>query len=272
MVRQDAYVGRESKSTRNPHSAALPATTVNAKLSSLSPEDRVLAQWRASFGCPISDEAKAQFCIEACDHSFRLSDVRLWHEHHPDGKSGNNGTVYLEFFFDGTPAEIEGRHEEFTKAFERMLEQQLQEQRIVHFRQKLTARKRKNAIAKVDDEASVEDQGDNTGDDDWSRYLKTPVPATELSIRSMREAGCCLRFLVCQTSLSTSASEVLGQIAFHEHFPVDGVIQASTSSKPLPRWVYGLMTCTAGMTTVALVAWWQVVRQVTFGSAALLPA
>ena len=58
-----------------------------------------------------------------------------------------------------------------------------------------------------------------------------------------------LRFLVCQTSISISASEalealesasrqVLGQIAFQEHFPIDGIAQEpSKSTKPLPRWV-----------------------------------
>jgi len=73
-----------------------------------------------------------------------------------------------------------------------------------------------------------------------------------------------LRFLVCQTSLSVSASEVLGQIAFQEHFPIDGVAQEpSKSTKPLPRWVYGLFVCTGGLTTITILAWWQVVRQVT---------
>eukprot|EP00439_Symbiodinium_sp_Y106_P016213 s6363_g2.t1 len=88
----------------------------------------------------------------------------------------------------------------FKKAFENMIEQQLQEVRLTEFRQRLAARKR--------GKQEVSEGGED--DDQWigKSYLKRPVPATELSIRSIREAGCMLRFLVCQTSLSVSASEV----------------------------------------------------------------
>eukprot|EP00435_Cladocopium_sp_Y103_P026715 s1617_g6.t1 len=144
----------------------------------------------------------------------------------------------------------------FKKAFESMIETQLQEQRLTQFRQKLAARRRKG-----------QDSSDG-GDQEWQSYLKRPVPATELSIRSIREAGCMLRFLVCQTSISIGAGEVLGQIAFQEHFPIDGVAQEpSKSTKPMPRWVYGLGACTAFMTVVTITAWYQVVRQIAFSGA-----
>eukprot|EP00439_Symbiodinium_sp_Y106_P056328 s1363_g7.t2 len=83
-----AYSGRQSTSTRNPHTAR---KALDAKaLSKLSTEDhdRVLAQWRASCGCPISDEAKAQFRIQCLEKTFDLADVRLWQLHHAPGKSG----------------------------------------------------------------------------------------------------------------------------------------------------------------------------------------
>ncbi|CAE7725171.1 unnamed protein product [Symbiodinium sp. CCMP2592] len=77
-----------------------------------------------------------------------------------------------------------------------------------------------------------------------------------------------LRFLVCQTSLSVSASEVLGQIAFQEHFPIDGVAQAELASTLVDlgyglnvgnacQQVYGLGACTAMMTIIGLTAWYQ---------------
>lgn len=247
-----AYSGRQSTSTRNPHTAS---KALDAKaLAKLSVEDRVLAQWRAACGCPISDEAKTQFCIQCLGKTFNLADVRLW-QHRTPGK-GDQAAVYLEFFFDGSPDEIRDQEEVFKKAFESMIETQLQEQRLTQFRQKLAARRRKG-----------QDSGDG-GDQEWQSYLKRPVPATELSIRSIREAGCMLRFLVCQTSISIGASEVLGQIAFQEHFPIDGVAQEpSKSTKPMPRWVYGLGACTAFMTVVTITAWYQVVRQIAFSGA-----
>eukprot|EP00429_Kryptoperidinium_foliaceum_P018252 CAMPEP_0176044606 /NCGR_PEP_ID=MMETSP0120_2-20121206/22139_1 /TAXON_ID=160619 /ORGANISM="Kryptoperidinium foliaceum, Strain CCMP 1326" /LENGTH=281 /DNA_ID=CAMNT_0017378011 /DNA_START=67 /DNA_END=912 /DNA_ORIENTATION=- len=265
MSHSAVYAGRESVSTRNPHSAAISPAELTKALAKLSPEERILGQWRAAYGCPVSDEAKAQFCIHAVGRTFRLSDVRLWKEHHPLGKdASNNGTVYLEFFYDGTASELEGHQDEFTKAFEQMIDAQLQERRVVEFRKKLTARRRAGrGVGSASNDLDTAFAGDDVTDQDWRDYLRKPVPPSEFSIRSFREAGCMLLFLVCQTSLSLSASEVLGQIAFQEHFPIDGKPQEpSKSDKPLPRWVYGMAACTAGMTVVTIYAWWQVVRQV----------
>jgi len=251
-----SYAARESTSTRNPHSAKKPPSS--RELAKLSPEDRVLAQWRAAHGCPISDEAKAQFCINVLGKTFNLADVRLWQHHQTSSKDGQ-ATIHLEFFFDGSPEELGGQTDVFTKAFESMVEQQLQEQRVSEFRKKLATRRRAGKGA--------EDASPEGGDDDWRSYLKKPMPATELTVKSIREAGCMLRFLVCQTSLSVSASEVLGQIAFQEHFPIDGVAQEPPkSTKPLPKWVYGLACCTVGMTMITITAWYQVVRQVAMSS------
>lgn len=270
---QTAYGGRESTSTRNPHAATLKPAALSAKsLAKLSHEERVLAQWRAAFGCPVSDEAKVQFTIYAVGKTFTLSDVRLWQVHHPQGASKDanaveKGTIYLEFFFDGMQCEVQGQEEVFTKAFESMVEQQLQERRLCDFRQKLTARRRGKGVASSGEgcETSAEG-GASVSDEDWQSYLRRPVPATELSLRSMREAGCMLRFLVCQTSLSISASEALGQIAFQEHFPIDGVEQEiPRCDKPMPKWFYGMMVLAVAMTLLFLLAWWQILKKVAFG-------
>lgn len=273
-----AYSGRQSTSTRNPHSAASPANVLSARdLARLSPEERIIAQWRAAFGCPLSDEAKAQFQISYAGLTFSLSDVRLWAEHHPrrpPGEAKETGQVFLEFFFDGSPKEIEGQEEGFTQAFERLIEQQLQEQRCSQFRKKLTTRRRPRGACGGEDaggEAGGESGGGQDGNDaDWKAYLRKPIPATELTVKSMREAGCMLRFLVCQTSISVSASEVLGQIAFQEHFPIDGITQEpSKSTMPLPQWIWILVALTAIFTLIALGAWWQILKGVVFGGTTL---
>lgn len=257
---KSAYASRESLSTRNPHSAKAPA---NINFSKLSPEERIVAQWRSSSGCPISDEAKAQFRIEVLGKTFNLADVRIWGEMQSSSKD-TQAIIYLEFFFDGSPDELGDQREVFTQAFEKMIEQQLQEQRVAEFRRKLATRRR-NARG-----GSGED-GESAEDDEWRSYLKKPAAATNLSIRSLREAGCMLRFLVCQTSLSLSASEVLGQIAFQEHFPIDGIAQEpSKSTKPLPRWVYYLGAATAGMSVLTLTAWYHVLKQAAFSGAAVV--
>jgi len=230
----------------------------------MSPEKRVLAQWNAAYGCPLSDEAKAQFRIHAVGLTFKLADVRLWTNHYQQKKADENGTIFLEFFFDGSPEELGDQEDEFKRAFETMIEQQLQEVRLKEFRKRLTARRRgRGSHNSGRSEDGVEGGGGEIGSDDgeWREYLQKPVPATELSIRSLREAGCMLRFLVCQTSLSVSASEVLGQIAFQEHFPIDGVAQEpSKSTMPMPKWVYGLAVCTVGVTVITICAWWQIVK------------
>ncbi|CAK9072508.1 unnamed protein product [Durusdinium trenchii] len=64
-------------------------------------------------------------------------------------------TVYLEFFFDGSPEEIQDQEEVFKQAFEHMIEEQLQEQRVTQFRQKLAARRRRG-------QGSTE-----AGDEEW---------------------------------------------------------------------------------------------------------
>lgn len=242
----------------------------------------MLAQWRAAYGCPVSDEAKVQFAISCLGLKFGLADVRLWNEHHPDAKEVVvNGKIYLEFFFDGALDEICGDGEAtFIKSFEAMIEGQLQEQRIVEFRKKLDARKRGrgNVATRKGEAACDEDCGEGAaavvGDEsDWQAYLRRPVPSTDLKVKSIREAGCMLRFLVCQTSISVAAAEVLGQIAFQEHFPIDGVAQEmSKSTKPLPRWVYVAMCIAAVFMMLCLLAWWQVLKPFllhTDGSTAL---
>jgi hypothetical protein len=224
-----------------------------------------MRQFHAAHGCPISDEAKAQFCVHAVGRTYTLADVRLW-QSQPWQIQKDSGTIYLEFFFDGSPSEFAGKEDEFKKAFETMVETQLQEVRRAEFRKKLTARRRGGRKADADD-GPEGGGGSYDGDDpEWRNYLKTPVPDTNLSIRSMREAGCMIMFLVCQTSISTSAAEVLGQIAFQEHFPVDGVIEESKSTKPLPKWVYTMGCCTITFTVISLMAWARVIQKTVFST------
>lgn len=265
-----AYSGRQSTSTRNPHIATSKAKKAK-EFANLAPEELILEQWRTANGCPISDESKDQFQVKTSEHCHKLADVRLWVEHHSKGSRSvqDQGVIYLEFFFDGSPAQYGGNPDEFTKAFENMIEQQLQERRVMEFRKKLATRRRGGKARDADNRESPEDaiEGGGDGDDnEWRDYLRKPIPATNLSIRSIREAGCMLMFLVCQTSLSVSASEVLGQICFQEQFPIDGMAQEIKSSgKPLPRWVYIMMVFTAGLTIFTVFAWWMVLKEAMWG-------
>lgn len=271
---KDAYIGRKSESTRNPHSARPRKRT--KPFAALGPEERVLEQWRQSSGSPVSDEAKVQFQVHALDNVHRLADVRLWTEHHEKTSRSvqETGVIYLEFFFDGSPQDYADNQDVFIKAFEQMIERQLQERRIFEFRQKLAARRRGGQTSRRD--ASAEDAseggGETVGDEvNWKDYLKKPVPATNLSVRALREAGCCLTFLVVQTSLSISACEVLGQITFQEHFPIDGVAQEEVKTdKPMPWWVKWMYAFAAALTLITLIAWWQAIRSVFFP--AVVPA
>mmetsp|Transcript_3284 Transcript_3284/g.5319 ORF Transcript_3284/g.5319 Transcript_3284/m.5319 type:complete len:287 (-) Transcript_3284:65-925(-) len=267
-----AYSGRESTSTRNPHSATKLSSRKTKELYNLPPEQRILEQWRIASGQPVSDEAKEQFQVQTHERAHKLADVRLWTEHHGKGSKSveEQGVLYLEFFFDGSPAEYNGETEAFIKAFENMIEQQLQERRVREFRQKLATRRR-GGRKDANNKDSVEDAeggGDSAiGDDsEWRDYLRKPIPATNLSVRSIREAGCMLMFLVAQTSLSVSASEVLGQICFQEHFPIDGKPQeAPKSTKPLPKWVWVMLVITVFFTIITLWAWWMVVKEAIWG-------
>ena len=56
-------------------------------------------------------------------------------------------------------------------------------------------------------------------------------------------------------------AEVMGQIAFNEHFPIDGKDQEMPAcDEPMPRWVHGMIWCTGLLGTVTIFAWWQVVK------------
>lgn len=248
----------------------------------MRPAERIITQWRTAFGCPVSDEAKAQFGFECLGHRFDLADVRLWIEMHKqrNGKELNTDCVHLEFFFDGMECEIQEDPGAFERAFARMIESQLQEKRCREFRKRLLARKRRVGLrtaakGDVDGEETEGGVATNSLDDDdreWQSYLKRPAQPTELSIRATREAGCMLRFLVIQSSLSTSASEELGQIAFQEHFPIDGVEQnILPSTKPLPTWVYWMGLVTAIFALITLYAFLQIAKGALKNHAALLP-
>jgi len=277
LEHRSAYASRVSTTTRNPHAAKKGRSL--KELMAMKPADRVITQWRTAFGDPVSDEAKAQFGVECLGHRFDLADVRLWLENHPQraGKETRTDVVHLEFFFDGMLSEIQEDPPAFERAFAQMVEHQLQERRCVEFRKQLQARqRRKNAGG---DAADADAEGAGGGgaesskqDSEWKSFLKKPVEPTQLSVRSMREAGCMLRFLVCQTSLSVSASEELGQIAFQEHFPIDGVEQdPSKSTKPLPTWVYWMGLATLICALITIWSYMQIAKAAMRGNAALMP-
>jgi len=258
---REAYAARQSQSTRNPHSARKGRPL--AELMKLPHAERVLVQWRTAFGCPIADDAKTQFSIECLGQTFILADVRLWIEMHPQKarKELHTSNVHLEFFFDGQLAEIAEDPKVFEKAFQDMIEFQLQEKRRTEFRKKLASRQSAGARKRAADPQATVDDAEGGGsssscvedDSDWRAYLNKPVPPTELNYRATREAGCMIRFLVCQTSLSVSAAEELGQAAFQEHFPIDGKEQDIVpSTMPLPKWVYCLGVFSAIFTLVGI--------------------
>lgn len=269
-----AYASRVSTTTRNPHTARKGRSL--KELMAMKPADRIITQWRGAFGAPVSDEAKSQFGIECLGHRFDLADVRLWLEKHPQkaGKEMQTDLVNLEFFFDGMLSEIQEDPPAFERAFAQMVESQLQERRRTEFRKKLQARQRRRT-AGAEPPLEVEGGGAAASvadDSDWKAFLKKPVEPTRLEVRSVREAGCMLRFLVCQTSLSVSASEELGQVSFQEHFPVDGVEQEpSRSTKPLPTWTYWMGLVTAICFLITVFAYMQIAKAALKNHAALMP-
>lgn len=272
LTHREVYAARKSTSTRNPHTAKKGRTL--EELMKLGYEERVFVQWRTAYGCPISDEAKAQFTLEMFGNTFTLADVRLWLEKHPQRKHKElvTGEAHLEFFFDGQLAEIQEDPKLFEKAFENLLDSQLQMKRMGEFRNKLAARRRNRSSAKCEDAEGASGSSIDENDSEWKSYLQRPHVDTNLSIRAMRDAGCMIRFLVCQTSISVQASEELGQLAFPEHFPIDGKEQElPVSTKPLPKWVYWFSCCTAIMTLMVVFVMWKVFSGVFMQSAAMLP-
>jgi hypothetical protein len=228
----------------------------------MEPEERVLAQWKAACGSPISDEAKTQFSVTVKGRNFLIGDIRLWS--HQNQNITNRSSVHLEFFYDGSQSDLgDNGVEEFSQAFESMVEEQLRERRVAEFRRKLQATNRRRAAPKDSDALEGGGTCEGTGEDDWKSYLKQPIPSADVAVRSYRDAGCMISFLVVQTSISISAAEGLGQVAFPEHFPVDGKHQdVPESTLPRPRWMNGMVFCTILMVICTLVAWYQVAMQI----------
>eukprot|EP00746_Dinoflagellata_sp_MGD_P002045 gnl/MRDRNA2_/MRDRNA2_103947_c0_seq1.p1 gnl/MRDRNA2_/MRDRNA2_103947_c0~~gnl/MRDRNA2_/MRDRNA2_103947_c0_seq1.p1 ORF type:complete len:295 (+),score=59.95 gnl/MRDRNA2_/MRDRNA2_103947_c0_seq1:92-976(+) len=258
----DAYAGKQSSSTRNPHTAT--ASVELDKLRRMEPEERVLAQWKAACGSPISDEAKTQFAVTVKGRQFLIGDIRLWS--HQNQNITNRSSIHLEFFYDGSQSDLgDSGAEEFSQAFEAMVEEQLRERRVAEFRRKLQATNRRRAPRKAEDSDALEGGGNSEGmgEDEWKLYLKQPIPSADVAVRSYRDAGCMISFLVVQTSISISAAEGLGQVAFPEHFPIDGKIQdVPESTMQRPRWMASLVLCTIIMVICTLFAWYQVAMQI----------
>lgn len=258
----EAYANRQSNSTRNPHSSR---TLVDvAALRRMEPEERVLAQWNAASGSPISDEAKTQFSVTVKGRNFMLGDIRLWRNQNQN--ISNRSSVHLEFFYDGSTGDLsDGGTEEFNRQFENMVEEQLRERRVQEFRRKLQATNRRRTARDPKDSEGLEggNDGDAIGEDEWKSYLKQPIPSADVAVRAYRDAGCCISFLVVQTSISISAAESLGQVAFPEHFLVDGKAQdVPESTMQRPRWLTSLVLCTIFMTICTIFAWYQVAMQI----------
>lgn len=252
-----------SLATRNPHVAfASPskekkpaAEKVLQKIGlgkHFTEKERVTSQWTKASGCPISDDAKNRFTFSTNPgsegHKFVLADVRLWKEaerQQPGAKGGeSDGSISLEFFFDGELGDIPDEAS-FTRSFDEIIELQLQERRMLTFREKfarrqtqMRSRKKGQALGGTTASAggggselledpetartSKETLADSDEEQEWQNYLKSKVPETRLAVRAFRESGCMLRFVCVQTSLSVGASDVLGQVCFPEYFPVDG--------------------------------------------------
>jgi len=227
----------------------------------MEPEERVLAQWKAASGSPISDEAKTQFSVTCKGRNFIVGDIRIWRAQNQNITSKNS--LHLEFFYDGCTSDLgDNGVEEFSRAFETMVEEQLRERRVSEFRRKLAATKRRRGTRETQDSEGLEGGGDCNGEDDWKAYLNQPIPSADVAVRSYRDAGCCISFLVVQTSISISAAEGLGQVAFPEHFPVDGKAQdIPESTMQKPRWTLGLAICTILMLLCTVFAWYQVAVQ-----------
>jgi hypothetical protein len=231
----------------------------------MEPEQRVFVQWQAASGSPISDEAKTQFSVTCKGRNFMVGDIRLWREQNQNIAS--RSSLQLEFFYDGSTGDLgENGAQEFSSAFEVMVEERLRECRVAEFRRKLAATKRRRGVRESNDSEGLEGGGDCGGEDDWKSYLKQPIPSADVAVRSYRDAGCCISFLVVQTSISISAAENLGQVAFPEHFLVDGKVQdIPESTMPRPRWTLHLALCTIFMLICTVFAWYQVAVQMMAG-------
>jgi hypothetical protein len=183
----------------------------------------------------INFTAKKLFTLIVKDVKFSLADVRIVREHSSDPERG----LSLEFFFDGSCADED--LPEFNRAFEKKVEEQLQERRMAAFRHKLAARKRG-----MKEEEELDD-------DNWSAYLSQRVDPTQLEIQACREAGCMLIFTGIRASLSVSACVTLGEVAFPEYFlpPKEAELSlAEEKLRKLPKWLW----CMAFVFIICLVA------------------
>jgi hypothetical protein len=210
-----------------------------------------MKRWESTFGAPIAFAAKKQFTIVVNDIKFSLADIRLVKQ--LADKDPNRGSLPLEFFFDGTCNEE--NLPAFNAAFEQKVEEQLQERRMVTFRKKLAARQRGTSATAEECEALT--------DDDWQGYLAQKVDPTNLQIQQNREAGCMIIFTAIRASLSISACDTCGELAFPEYFcsavEADEMLKEE-KNMPLPRWVYFMMLIFMVSVMSALYALTAVVR------------
>eukprot|EP00746_Dinoflagellata_sp_MGD_P121956 gnl/MRDRNA2_/MRDRNA2_56978_c0_seq1.p1 gnl/MRDRNA2_/MRDRNA2_56978_c0~~gnl/MRDRNA2_/MRDRNA2_56978_c0_seq1.p1 ORF type:complete len:229 (-),score=38.65 gnl/MRDRNA2_/MRDRNA2_56978_c0_seq1:156-842(-) len=174
------------------HSRQAPKRTSSAPFESdVAPEERVLAQWRSSFGCDISSAAKELLSMNCTGRSFELGDIRLWEARHEKATEELCGKVYLEFFFDESNLHHgEAGSDAFSSAFETALEEGIQ----AYWR---------SMRYDVDNEkASLNDDSDPA------------MLLTGVSSISYRHAGCMMSWIVVQSSMSVFAAEALWNLAF----------------------------------------------------------
>jgi len=223
-----------SFSAKNPHSSKAPLSSAETR--DLSVGQLAKKRWDHAFGCPISHAAKKQFTLAVGEKHYVLADVRLVRGRIEEDPA----SLPLEFFFDGT---IDGLDlEAFNKAFEQKVEEQLQERRIHVFRKKLAENK---ARRRGHDEEGGGFGGADPDDDNWKAYLGQKVDPTQFQIApgTLREAGCMICFVAIQATLSCSACQTLGEVAFPEHFLVAAEAEeamAEENKMPMPRWVYAM--------------------------------
>merc|ERR1719213_267273 len=226
-----------SYSTKNAHFAKAPLgrdAFINMPMGEV-----VKKRWEHTFGAHLMVEAKKRFTVTAGSKQYVLADIRLVRAE--VSSDPDRSSLPLEFFFDGPSQLSDVNFALFNQAFEAKVEEQLQERRLQIFRKNLAIRQRKGRKVVGEDAEGGDFEGADADDDSWKAYLSQRVDKTNLKIQGCREAGCMLTFIAVRASLSVSACQTLGEVAFPEYFAsaeeaADAIEEED--KEPLPRWVW----------------------------------
>jgi len=246
-----------SYSTKNAHQAKPPPAR-NAFLN-MPMGEVVKKRWEHSLGAHLMVDAKKRFTVTAGSKQYVLADIRLVRA--DVSSDPDRSSLPMEFFFDGPSQLSDVNFELFNKAFEAKVEEQLQERRLQIFRRNLATRQRKGRKVVGEDAEGGDFEGADADDESWKAYLSQRVDKTNLEIQGCREAGCMLTFIAIRATLSVSACQTLGEVAFPEYFatPEEAAEAAAEEDKePLPRWVWFMvllfiiMFCAASVAVMQL--------------------